>query len=124
MEYNHFLKNCRDDDVISLSEKLYKLEEVKQCLSDFFETRNSYCASNSLRDKTKNVGIDIDSNQIFSLLTEGIDSEILKIASSGWQKGKLKINVSVEFIPDQPEIPEYQSPLDEIRNHPSFSNTQ
>jgi ATP-dependent exoDNAse (exonuclease V) beta subunit len=31
--------------------------------------------------------------------------------------------INVEFILDEPEIPEYQSPLDEIRNHPSFPNS-
>ena len=63
------------------------------------------------------------------LCTQGADSEILKVASNGWKKGKLKINVSLEFIPDEPEIQEkpesteYKSPLDEIRNHPSFPNS-
>jgi hypothetical protein len=39
---------------------------------------------------------------------------MLKAGTNGWQKGKLKIKVSVEFIPDESETPVYQSPLDEI----------
>jgi len=54
-------------------------------------------------------------------LGDGIDCEILKIGAKGWQKGKIRIRVSVEFIPDEPEIeqtPETthpESPLDDIR---------
>jgi len=47
---------------------------------------------------------------------EGVNCEVLSPGNI-WRKGKIKI--SLEFIADEPE-----SPLDEIRNHPSFSNTQ
>ncbi len=65
---------------------------------------------------------------------EGIDCEILKIGASGWQKGKVKIKTTLEFIPDEPEVKEVlmqneeetlmrneleisqlDSPLDELR---------
>ena len=32
-----------------------------------------------------------------------------------WKKGKVRIKISFEFCPDEPEISEYESPLDEIR---------
>ena len=44
---------------------------------------------------------------------EGVCFQILKAGSSGWQKGKLRINVTLEFIPDEPE--ENKSPLDDVR---------
>ena len=47
------------------------------------------------------------------LFEEGQECEILKAGSSGWQKGKLKINVTLEFIPDEPELE--KSPLDDVR---------
>lgn len=40
---------------------------------------------------------------------EGVDCEMLQ-PNSNWQKGKLKIRISLEFCPDRPE-----SPLDDIR---------
>lgn len=60
---------------------------------------------------------------------EGIDCEILKIGSKGWQKGKLKIEVnrsfhsgqtqtSIKFCPDEP--PEQKSPLDDIRQSEEY----
>ncbi|MBD1920822.1 hypothetical protein H6F77_06950 [Microcoleus sp. FACHB-831] len=57
---------------------------------------------------------------------EGKDCEVLRIGVNGWKKGKMRIKLTVEFIPDEPEIPETpaskepeisqpQSPLDDIR---------
>ncbi|MFN9175992.1 MAG: KGK domain-containing protein [Synechocystis sp.] len=48
----------------------------------------------------------------------------LKAGSSGWKKGRVKINVSVEFIPDETELSQYQSPLDEIRQEIKQVNNQ
>ncbi|WP_088242110.1 KGK domain-containing protein [Calothrix rhizosoleniae] len=51
---------------------------------------------------------------------EGIDCEILKPGKS-WEKGKLKITISVEFQPDEPEVEtttentNSESSLDDIR---------
>ncbi|MEO1692215.1 MAG: KGK domain-containing protein [Cyanobacteria bacterium J06631_6] len=48
-------------------------------------------------------------------LEDGEKCEILRANSLGWQKGimKIKINVSLEFVPDEPE--ETASPLDDVR---------
>lgn len=57
---------------------------------------------------------------------EGIDCEVLKFDSKAWQKGKVRIKVTLEFCPDEPEIEEImqsndiennqpKSPLDDIR---------
>ena len=127
IEYNDFLKECRDDDVISLSSKVYKLKDfIKNftiALNNFLGSQDSTCAFYGLSDKLNKSGIIISKEDCILLCNKGANSETLKIASDGWKKGKLKINITVEFIPDEPELPEYQSPLDEIRNHPSFPNS-
>jgi len=57
---------------------------------------------------------------------EGIDCEILKLGAKDWQKGKIKIRVSLEFCPNEPDVEETigsnqsefnkpESPLDDIR---------
>lgn len=57
---------------------------------------------------------------------EGITCEVLKFDSNAWQKGKVRIKVTLEFCPDEPEIEEItqgsdleinqaESPLDDIR---------
>jgi len=56
----------------------------------------------------------------------GKDCEILKIGAKGWQKGKVKIRISLEFCPEEPEDTETpennqpetnapESPLDDLR---------
>jgi len=60
---------------------------------------------------------------------EGIDCQIIKIGSKGWQKGKVQIEVnkniksgetqtSIKFCPDEP--PEQKSPLDDIRQSEEY----
>lgn len=57
-------------------------------------------------------------------LDEGVDCATLKFGSKAWQKGKVKIKLSVEFCPDEPEIKaaaaknettQPESPLDDLR---------
>ena len=59
-----------------------------------------------------------------NLLGDGLDSEILKIGAKGWQKGKLRIKVTIEFCPDQSEIPQPESPLDDLRQMLNQENPQ
>lgn len=115
IEYNNYIKNLRDDDVISLSGKLYKLGEVKDSINDFIESGEYNRMPYYLSEKFKRDEIQVSHQDSLNLLADGVDSEILRIAANGWKKGRFKINVVVEFIPDESEIPEYQSPLDEIR---------
>ena len=60
---------------------------------------------------------------------EGINCQVLKIGSKGWQKGKLQIaintnlqswnvEVCIKFCPDEP--PEQKSPLDDIRQSEEY----
>lgn len=59
-------------------------------------------------------------------LQNGIDCERLKPGLNEWQKGRVRIKVSLEFCPDEPEIEEElvseqveieepESPLDDLR---------
>ena len=60
---------------------------------------------------------------------EGIDCQVIKIGSKGWQKGKVKIEVNedlqlgktqvcIKFCPDEPS--EQKSPLDDIRQSEEY----
>lgn len=51
-------------------------------------------------------------------LGEGVDCATLKFGSQGWQKGKVRISLVIEFCPNEPtidEIPQPESPLDDLR---------
>ncbi|NCO75638.1 MAG: hypothetical protein GW795_08095 [Cyanobacteria bacterium] len=34
-------------------------------------------------------------------LNDGVEVEVLKVGALGWQKGKLKLKITVEFSPDE-----------------------
>jgi len=61
-------------------------------------------------------------------LKEGIDIELLRIVGKGWQKGQVKIRISLDFYSDEPEIPEVSKnhmselSLDDIRRTISRNN--
>jgi hypothetical protein len=78
-----------------------------------------------INEETKIIAGDINWNSP----QEGIDCQVLKIGSKGWQKGKLQIEVnknlqsgetqtSIKFCPDEP--PEPKSPLDDIRQSEEY----
>jgi hypothetical protein len=48
---------------------------------------------------------------------EGIACELLKADAPGWKKGKLRVFVELQFIPDEPEAPASEvSNLDALRS--------
>ncbi len=46
---------------------------------------------------------------------DGIDFELLGIGGKKWQKGKMRLKLTVEFCPDEPTADPLESPLDDIR---------
>lgn len=124
------LQNCGEDDVLSRKGQMWKLGSLKDGLRSVFsesklgeeicKTFNINLGSKYVEERGKSRSIPIHNDQWFR---DGIDCEVLKIGAKGWQKGKVKIKlqVSLEFYPDEPEIEEIavsnetESPLDDIR---------
>ena len=50
-----------------------------------------------------------------SWFKDGVPCEILKVNSNGWQKGKFRIKITLQFCLDEAEITQPESPLDDIR---------
>jgi KGK domain len=48
--------------------------------------------------------VNLSDNQSQVLVDEGINCQALKFGSHGWQKGKLRARVILEFCPDEPVI--------------------
>ncbi len=76
-----------------------------------------------------NVGEPLRSN----LFVQGVDCQVLRFGRKGWQKGKVRIKVSVEFCPDEPDVEEKpasneitqpESPLDDLRQMINKENQQ
>ena len=103
---NKYLQQCDPKDVISFnSEKWIDVNKLKKNIYQSFHTSGISSVSNymSQNSRFKNSGL---------WFQQGEQCEILRAGSQGWQKGKIKINVTLEFIPDEVEE---KSPLDDIR---------
>lgn len=121
MEENFKLSNCNDDDVLSVKDKVFKFIQVKQAIKKAFTNK----LSEELYNLLNSYGISLDPGgylvgskfyrQANRWFDEGIDCEVLKPGTKGWQKGKLKLKVTLEFVPDEPNINEQDSPLDDLR---------
>jgi hypothetical protein len=119
--YDDFLQSLNDDDVFELFDQLVKSQKLKLALDSSFANPIKHKLVEHLKsyqintlDKTNSEGrITFDKLNIW--FDDGAECRILRAGANGWKKGRVKINVSVEFIPDEPEMNEYQSPLDEIR---------
>jgi len=72
-------------------------------------------------------------NTIEKWFNEGIKGKTLKVGAKGWQQGKFRIKVTLEFCPDEPEIeetsasnepeiPQPESPLDDLRQRINQEN--
>ena len=114
---NEHLSSCDDQDVISFDSKdpIY-ISKLFALVASAFEGHIIHYISNSITQKLTNK---CDAKLWFE---DGEKCEILKATSSGWKTGKmkLKINISLEFIPDQPE--QDKSPLDDVRQEFNQNN--
>ena len=102
-----YLSECNIKDVISFNtDKWISIGKIKEIIQKAF----SQIGIDSIRTHISNNSEFKNSHNWF---LEGEECEILKAGSEGWQKGRLKINVTLEFISDEPEKTE--SPLDDVR---------
>ncbi|EAW38715.1 KGK domain-containing protein [Lyngbya sp. PCC 8106] len=128
MEDNITLQNCSENDVISFEDETYKLSSLKHKIIavltgwvaenfvDDLESRGVKCASINKSESQ----LEFSNGEWFN---EGKKCEILKLGSTGWKKGKVRLKVIVEFCPDEPELSEPESPLDDLRQKLMESET-
>ncbi|MCT7989676.1 KGK domain-containing protein [Laspinema olomoucense] len=113
----------RADEVLSVENDLkilvghptFKVNELKQILINNLQDYDSALFRKGNTDEN-----------LPGIFTDGINAQVLKYGANGWQEGKIRIQISLEFCPDEPEdeeIPasnkwessEPESPLDDIR---------
>ena len=107
---NEYLQQCDSKDVVTFeSKQFFYIKEFRTLVVESFQD----LYQNSL---TGHMNRTFSSKcQSHLWLREGEECEILRAGSQGWEKGKikLKMNITLEFIPDEPE--ENKSPLDDVR---------
>lgn len=114
MEDNSYLPQYGDDDVLSFaSGQMFKVGKLREAVKFAFTDQNRipYSLSDALNEK----GVSVGGANTKLMLEQGVDGEVLRIGAKGWQKGKIRIRITVDFHPDEPEIAQPESPLDDIR---------
>jgi hypothetical protein len=109
MEFNDYLNNCQEDDVFCYQDnQLYKINKIKNTFQYACFDRTSHHIFEELKRNEVKISE-------LSLFKDGVDCKILKAGSNGWQEGKLRLKVTLEFCPNEPEVTKPESPLDDIR---------
>jgi KGK domain len=126
MEFNYYLQKCDEKDVLAVGNQMIKMGKFKYILDNAFspsDIRHSKVAK-AIDEHFKSSAVELYAGDL--ILQRGIRCEILRIGSKGWQQGKIRVNVTLEFIPDEPEveestvneqpvISELESPLEDLR---------
>lgn len=134
------LLECNDDDVVSFNGNLLKFAKLKSDLENEFRQKvNKLYANHDQGTGTVERIFNLTNTSFgkcdltinLSSPKEGKECEILRLGAKTWQKGRLrtqafigffpnttekaKIQFILEFSPDEPEITEPESPLDDLR---------
>jgi hypothetical protein len=96
--------------VIDFSDNTYKVSKFIQIIN---KSLNSLAYQ--LKETMEYNRVYINEKDYEKIFQEGIECEILKVGNNDWQQGKVRIKVALEFCPDEPEMTELESPLDDIR---------
>jgi len=134
MKYNSYLENSSDDEVLAFGSLLCKLGRFKQVINralaiNFSKIINDEFKLEGLEVKViKAIGRDSYGKIKYSWVqpdwfNADVNCETLKIGAKGWQKGKFRIKITLEFCPDEPEITEPESPLDDLRRKINEGNS-
>lgn len=115
VQLDEFLDQCDENDVISFQpDKLVSISKFKSSLSKIIKDY-------AIQKINEVIASELTLNNSNTWFTDGEECEILRAGSSGWQKGKIKVNITLEFIPDT--ATENQSPLDDLRQEINNSNS-
>jgi hypothetical protein len=142
MENRFNALNCNDNDVLCLSQHTFKLGDFRKRLQQKFSQIVDSYSLQGLR--CISIGESSLKTSDIKWQSTIIDCEILRLGSKNWQKGKLKIQVRLEFAaddhkgqqtieiphvylefcPDEPEVNQPESPLDDLRQMINQENQQ
>lgn len=119
------------DTVLSFFPSMFKVGDFMSVLIEVFRDRSLKVLNEILSSRGK--GQVPLHREEYNWFRNGINCEILSPGAKGWQKGKVRIKVTLEFCPDQPEVAEapdgmvlgnsqLESPLDDVRQMTTKNN--
>jgi KGK domain len=99
--------DCGDDDVIAFGEAMFRSGKLKRAIRQSFDGSVGRAIDQKLRQNgleipTRMIGSTRLANEHCQWFDEGISCEILDLATRQWCKGKVRVQVSVEFLVEDP----------------------
>jgi hypothetical protein len=113
-------KNIPDfnsEDVISFGSFTIKCKDLQNALSSIYDRRSFF---DQFNNDLRTYSVNISDNKRDEWGT-GVTCEVLRLNDPTWRSGKIKLSMTLDFIPDDPEkdieisAQKAESPLDEIR---------
>jgi hypothetical protein len=95
--------DCGDDDVIAFGEAMFRSGKLKRAIGQSFDGSVGRAIDQKLRQHgleipIRMIGSTRLANEHCQWFDEGISCEILDLATRRWCKGKVRVQVSVEFL--------------------------
>jgi KGK domain len=100
--------DCGDDDVIAFGEAMFRSGKLKKAIGQSFDGSVGRAIDQKLRQHgleipIRMIGSTRLANEHCQWFDEGINCEILDLATRRWCKGKVKVKVSVDFFVEDTE---------------------
>lgn len=100
--------DCGDDDVIAFGEAMFRSGKLKKAIGQSFDGAVGRAIDQKLRQHgleipIRMIGSTRLANEHCQWFDEGINCEILDLATRRWCKGKVKVKVAVEFFVEDTE---------------------
>jgi KGK domain len=95
--------DCGDDDVIAFGDAMFRAGKLKKTIDQSFDgsvgrSIDQKLRQNGLEIPVRMIGSTRLANEHCQWFEEGINCEILDLATRRWRKGKVRVQVSVEFL--------------------------
>lgn len=105
-----------NETAIAIPSNMFKYRELMAFVDEAFRRGGLNRLGEIIWDRGRGkIPLDKSEENRSMWFEDGIECEILKPNSTGWQKGKFRINVTIEFCPD--EIAEEIDVLERLRNN-------
>ncbi len=97
--------DCSDDDVIAFGDAMFRSGKLKKAIAQSFDGSVGRAIDQKLRQHgleipVRMIGSTRLANEHCQWFDEGINCEILDLATRRWRKGKVRVQVAVEFYVD------------------------
>lgn len=92
-----------EDAVLSFPSSMFKINEFMISVRKAFESKGLDELENKLTFRGRLPALEKERCRWFD---QGVECEVLRHSSKGWQKGKVRIKITMEFCHDEPEVEE------------------